>query len=90
MTDEYSERYPTGRTIPNGVYELRVHGRLDQPYTPWFEDMTLEIDDTVSPPQTIIRGRVRDPSALYGLIARVRDLNLTLLSVKRLEQKEDS
>jgi hypothetical protein len=44
----------------------------------------------VSPPQTIIRGRVRDPSALYGLIARVRDLNLNLLSVQRLEQKEDS
>jgi hypothetical protein len=90
MTDEHSESDPSDAVTQTEVFELRVYGRLDQPYTPWFEDMTLEVDDTVSPPQTIIRGRVRDPSALYGLIARVRDLNLNLLSVQRLEQKEDS
>lgn len=76
--------------MPNEIYELRVNGRLDQRSSPWFQDMTLEVDDSVSPPQTIIRGPIRDQSALYGLIGRIRDLNLNLVSVKRLESVEDS
>ena len=90
MTDKHSELNPTDPATISEFYELRVNGRLDHLHSPWFEGMTLEVDDTLSPPQTIIRGSVRDQSALYGLIGRVRDLNLSLVSVKRVEQKEDS
>jgi hypothetical protein len=51
--------------------------------------MTLIVDESTSPVQTIIRGAVRDEAALYGLISRIRDLGLTLLSVQRLDSKPD-
>ncbi len=71
-------------------YEFRVHGRLSPPSAPWFEGMEIAVDETIKPVQTIILGYMVDQAALYGLITRIRDLGLTLLSVKRLEQKEDS
>jgi hypothetical protein len=71
------------------VYELRISGHLRQPTLAWFEDFNVTVDKTSSPPQTVISGPMRDQAALYGLISRIRDLGLTLLSVKRLEQKED-
>jgi hypothetical protein len=71
-------------------YELRVNGRLQRESAFWFEDMTLTIDESTSPVQTIIKGSIRDQATLYGLISRIRDLGLILISVKQLEQKEDS
>ncbi len=71
-------------------YELRVDGRLGRESVSWFEDMTLTVDESTSPIQTIIQGDIRDEAALYGLISRIRDLGLTLLSVNRVEKEEDS
>ena len=70
------------------TYELRVEGRLGPEATAWFEDMTLETDETTTPIQTVIRGDMPDQAALYGLISRIRDLGLTLLSVNLAERKE--
>jgi hypothetical protein len=69
-------------------YELRVEGRLGAEGAAWFEDLTLETDETKTPVQTIIRGAMRDQAALYGLISRIRDLGLTLLSMNPVERKE--
>lgn len=74
---------------PNKRYELRVNGRLSQDITDWFEDMTLVVDDTTTPPQTVIQGIIRDQAALFGLISRIRDLSLALLSVNLIEQLEE-
>ncbi len=71
------------------VYELRISGRLGLSIQTWFEDMTVTVDESRSPVQTIILGPMRDQAALYGLISRIRDLGLTLLSVNRVEQEED-
>lgn len=71
-------------------YELRIGCRLVGPSLAWFEDMNVTVDGTKSPAQTVISGSMRDQAALYGLISRIRDLGLTLISVKRLENKEDS
>lgn len=90
MIDDPSKSFSTDPVVPNEMFELRVAGRLDQQHSAWFEDMTLEVDDSLSPPQTIIRGPIRDQSALYGLISRIRDLGLKLLSVRQVEQKEES
>jgi hypothetical protein len=70
------------------LYEFRVRGRISSS-APWFRGMHLTVDETTVPPQTILRGGVVDQAALYGLINRIRDLGLTLLSVKRVEQKEE-
>jgi hypothetical protein len=71
------------------LYELRVDGRLGRESASWFEDMTLTVDESTSPVQTVIQGHIRDEAALYGLISRIRDLGLTLLSVNRVEKEED-
>ena len=71
------------------VYDLRISGRLGEASLTWFEDMNVTVDESSSPVQTIISGPMRDQAALYGLISRIRDLGLTLLSVNRVEEKED-
>lgn len=71
------------------TYELRIKGRLAQPTLAWFADLKLTVDETTSPVQTVISGVIRDQAALYGLISRVRDLGLTLISVQQVEQEED-
>ena len=71
------------------VYELRISGRLGHSTQTWFEDMDVTVDESSSPVQTIIQGPMRDQAALYGLISRIRDLGLTLLSVNRVEKEED-
>ena len=74
------------QTFTPSDYKICIAGRLGAQTAAWFEDMTLSLNEETSPPQTIIRGYVADQAALYGLINRARDLGLTLLSIKRLDQ----
>ena len=66
-------------------YEFRVSGRLSQTGATWFEGMNLTVDEDTTPAQTIIGGYVLDRAALHGLINRIRDMGLTLLSVQRVD-----
>jgi hypothetical protein len=70
-------------------YELRVHGRISSQSTSWFEGMDTSVDETRIPVQTIIKGYIEDQAALHGLISRIRDLGLTLVSVNRIEQNDE-
>jgi hypothetical protein len=70
-------------------YEICVRGRLEQQSASWFNGMVVSVDEEAAPPQTIIRGPVRDQAALYGLISRARDLGLTLLSVRRVDAHQE-
>lgn len=68
-----------------GRYEIRLKGRLDPRWATWFEDMTVtQADDGA----TVIRGQVIDQPALHGLLHKVRDLGLPLVSVVRLAADE--
>jgi hypothetical protein len=60
-------------------YVLRLDGHIDDRWTAWFNDLTLirEGDGT-----TTLRGTVPDQAALHGLLAKVRDLGVTLISVE--------
>ena len=60
------------------TYEIRVQGHLDDRWSAWFDGLALVHGDDGS---TLIRGEVADQAALHGLIQKVRDLGLTLLSV---------
>lgn len=73
------------QAFPPSEYEIRINGRLDASAAIWFEDLSLMVDEQVTPTQTIIRGHFADQAALYGSISRARDLGLTLLSVTRLD-----
>lgn len=70
-------------------YEIRMRGRLSQQSASWFEGMDLSVDEDADPVQTIIRGYIEDQAALYGLISRIRDLGLVLLSVQRVDSKQN-
>jgi hypothetical protein len=63
-------------------YELRVQGVLDDRWSGWFEGLEVTGDDQAG--QTIIAGPVADQAALHGLLAKVRDLGLPLLSVRQI------
>ena len=60
-------------------YEIRVGGILDQRWTAWFDGLQIDSDDS----QTVISGPVADQAALHGLLNRVCDLGLVLISVRR-------
>jgi hypothetical protein len=65
-----------------GKYEIRVRGHLEFRWASWFDGMTLtkESDGTTS-----IRGPVIDQAALHGLLHRLRDTGLPLISVRQLD-----
>lgn len=73
-------------------YEIKVKGNLDQRWSEWFAGLTLTYLDKDT---TLLSGALPDQSALYGLLERMRDLNLTLISVNsvgpspRLTEKEE-
>jgi hypothetical protein len=62
-----------------GWYEIRLQGCLDRRWAGWFEELTLETGDAGV---TTLRGPVADQAALHGILARLRDLGLPLLSVE--------
>jgi hypothetical protein len=62
-------------------YELRVQGVLDPGWSAWFEGLQVTSDEAG---QTTIAGPVTDQAALHGLLAKVRDLGLELLLVRRI------
>lgn len=70
-----------------GRYEIRLTGHLDPHWSTWFDGLTVshEPDGT-----TVISGPVADQAALHGLLQRVRDLGLPLVSVTRVEDEPSS
>lgn len=60
-------------------YEIRAEGVLDQHWTAWFEGFEIGCDDS----QMVISGRVTDQATLHGVLNRICDLGLVLISVRR-------
>ncbi len=73
---------PAGRHDDPGRYEIRLQGHLDTRWAAWFDGLTLTRD---SDGTTLIHGPVTDQAALHGLLQKVRDLGLPLLSVTHAE-----
>jgi hypothetical protein len=67
---------PAHQSTP--TYELRVEGHLDRYWATWFGGLDLTLNDDGT---TTLRGPVLDQAELHGLLAKVRDLALPLLSV---------
>ncbi len=77
-----SGRSDTDRHEP-GRYEIRLSGHLNARWVAWFDGLSLsrESDGT-----TILRGPIPDQAALHGLLQRVRDTGLSLVSVFRIDR----
>lgn len=73
-----------------GIFEIKIKGLLDDHWGQWFDGLTLERQENVDSGQdcTLIIGPMADQPALHGLLAKIRDLNLTLISVRKLDSKE--
>jgi len=63
------------------IYEIRLGGRLPEYREVWFEGMTFTYDDAG---HTILTGPVADQAALHGLLDKIRDLGIPLLSVNQI------
>jgi hypothetical protein len=78
---------PTGHQPSRGQYEIRFQGHLHSRWASWFDGLTVtgESDGT-----TLVQGPVADQAALHGLLRKLHDLGLPLLSVARIgpEQPE--
>ena len=64
------------------VYQIRVEGHLGPRWTEWLGDMTITLEDNGD---TLLSGPVVDQAALHGLLRKVRDLGMPLISAIRVE-----
>lgn len=64
------------------IYQIRIKGHLDSQWTDWFEGLTITLEDNGD---TLLTGPVIDQAALHGLLKRVRDLGIPLISVIPVE-----
>jgi hypothetical protein len=74
----HSEHDPDHFTI----YQIRIKGHLDCEWADWFDGLTIQLTDNG---ETLLTGPVVDQAALYGLLKKVRDAGMSLLSVMCIE-----
>jgi hypothetical protein len=72
----------TGTRHDPTAYEIRVGGHLDPRWAAWFDGLSLAV---ASDGTTVLHGLVLDQSALFGLLQRIRDAGLALVSVNQVD-----
>jgi hypothetical protein len=75
MSNKRNQKIDPGLPL---VYQIRIKGHLGQQWTEWFEGLTITLEDNGD---TLLTGPVIDQAALHGLLKKVRDLGMPLLSV---------
>jgi hypothetical protein len=68
------------------VYQIRIKGHLGARWTDWFEGLTITLEKNGD---TLLTGPMVDQAALHGLLRKVRDLGLPLLSIMRVDPKHE-
>ena len=72
------------------TYQIKAQGQLDESWSDWFDQMTVTVECNADGlPVTTLTGTVIDQAALHGLLRRINDLNLPLLSVEQIDVSED-
>ncbi len=66
------------------TYEIRVRGHLGESWSAWFEEMDIHYEET----DTLLRGSLVDQAALHGVLAKIRDLGLTLVEVRQIKDPD--
>jgi hypothetical protein len=67
------------------VYQIRITGHLGREWTDWFDGLAITLEDNGD---TLLSGPVGDQAALHGLLKKVRDLGMPLVSVNRVRPGE--
>ena len=79
MTNELNSKTDAGESA---VYQIRIKGHLSAGWTDWFAGLTITLEDNGD---TLLTGPVVDQAALHGLLRKVRDLGMPLVSVSPIE-----
>jgi hypothetical protein len=79
MSNELSPKTDPSQPV---VYQIRVKGHIGHEWTDWFEGLTIMLEEDGD---TLLTGPVIDQAALHGLLKKVRDLGMPLVSVRPLE-----
>ena len=73
------------------TYQIKVRGRLDERWSDWFNGMTLTFESASnSSPITTLTGAVADQAKLRGILSKIWDLNMTVISVTQVELDKDN
>jgi hypothetical protein len=75
LPHEYRPEYDSGAPM---VCEIRLKGHLGQQWQEWFDGMTIVLEENGN---TLLTGAIVDQAALYGILKKVRDLGMPLLSI---------
>ena len=78
-----NKRIPHSDSAHSMFYQIRLKGHLGRQWADWFEGLTITLEENG---ETLLTGPVSDQAALHGLLKKVRDLGLPLLSVMRITQ----
>ncbi len=81
MSNELYPKITPGQPV---VYQIRLKGHLGREWTDWFEGLTITLEEDGN---TLVTGPVVDQAALHGLLKKVRDLGMPLVSVSPLEPR---
>jgi len=76
------ELHPSSDPKKPTIYEIRIEGRLDPAWGDWFAGLVVTPGENG---ETLLAGPVADQAALHGLLRRVRDLGVPLISINRVE-----
>ncbi len=79
MSDPNDRRIDSSQPM---IYQIRIKGHLGCTWTDWFGGLTITLEDNGD---TLLTGSVRDQAALYGVLKKLRDLGLPLISINPLE-----
>ena len=78
MSNKRNPKTDPGQPI---VYQIRLRGHLSDQWTDWFEGLTITLEENGD---TLLTGPIIDQAELFGLLRRVRDLGMQLISVNRV------
>lgn len=73
------------KSIRPAIYQIRVEGKLDEGWSGWLNGVVVELESE-TPPVTSLIGEMTDQVGLRGLLNQLWNLNLNLISVKRMEE----
>ena len=73
--------------MPNeqAIYQIKIQGKLDEGWSEWFNEMTVTFESDI----TTLTGAAVDQAALRGILDKIWDLNLSLISVNRVETNSE-
>ena len=66
-------------------YQIKVQGQLDKKWSDWFDGMTIAFESGI----TTLTGTIADQAKLRGMLSKIWDLNLTVVSMTRIESEKD-